>query len=328
MIALTFSKIKEIAADSAEYSQLLGNRAKEIAQVFGEPIDARNYFVDLVKMVANVETVPPEEFAYYHTARIPTDTIEVVTADSIVTQNTNSLIAPTQLDFIDVASNEEIVKFTDLAKRKENIMARVNKSINDGLNTKEINYAVGLLAAAALASGNTVTLGTGVETFQFKHVIKMLQKVNKYGDAYKLMMGTTVYEDYLLWNWTDNKNQDIFEAFKRMNIEAVQIPGWVATDEDDGSISQMSATKAYLVATRSNLKPLLFIRRQLGELSNLLGVVSEKGDVPERLIIQSLAPVAAGASNSRLLSVAMTGFEELVAAAVNNYMVCEFSRET
>ena len=328
MIALKHSQVKEIAANAEKYADILGSRAKEIAQVVGEPIDARNYFTDVVNMVSEVRTADPEEYVYYHTARIPTDRIEVVTADAVVTQRTNSLIAPTAFTFIDVASNEEIVKLTDLAKRKENIMARVNESINDGLNTKEINYVVSLLAAAATSSSQTVTLGSGVTTFQYQHVIQMLQQVNKYGDEYVLLMGTTCYQDYLLWNWTDNKNQDIFAAFRNIGIKPVQVQAWAATDEDSGSITQMTATKAYLVATRtkSAKKPILMVRRKLGDLAGLLGVTSVDGDVPERLVLQSMNPVGAGASNARTLSVALTGFEELVAACVNIYAVSEFTR--
>ena len=328
MVALKKVAVKEVAAAQAEKFGMMDNRQREIAQIIGEPIDARNYFVDVVSLVAETRTVAPTEYVYYHTARIPTDRVEVITADSVVTQRTNSLVAPTQFTFVDVASNEEIVKLTDLAKRKEDIMARVNESINDGLNTKEINYTVALLAAGASASSNTVTLGSGVTTFQYQHVIQMLQQVNKYGDSYVLLMGTTVYSDYLLWDWTDNKYQNIKAQFDRMGIRAMQIPAWAATDEDSGSITQMTATKAYLVATRAagNKKPILFVRRQLGELAGLMGVESVAGDVPERLVLQSSNPVAVGASNARTLSVALVGYEEIVGACVNNYAVSEFTR--
>lgn len=327
MITLKYVNTKELAADATYRSNLLGDRAKEIAQIIGEPIDARNAFTDVVNLVAEVRTAQPTDYVYYHTARIPSDKVEVITADGIVTQRTNSLIAPTQFTFIDVSSNEEMVKLTDLAKRKEDIMARVNESINDGLNSYEIQYVVALMAAAAASSTNQVTLGSGVATFQFQHVIQMLQQVNKYGDSYVLLMGTTVYQDFLLWDWTDDKNQNIRQQFNNLGIVAKQIPAW-EVDVDGSTKYQMVATKAYLVATRvaGNKKPLLFVRRQLGELAAMLGVVSVAGDVPERLVLQSMNPISVGTNNARTLSVALIGFEEVVAAATNIYGISEFSR--
>lgn len=327
MIALNYTKVKEVAADVEKYAGLIGERAKEVAQIIGEPLDARNSFVDVVNLVAETRTVAPTEYVYYHSARIPSDKCEVITADGIVTQRTNSLIAPTAFTFIDVSSNEEMVKITDLAKRKEDIMARVNETINDGLNSYEIQYVVALMAAGAASSGNTVTLGSGVSTFQFQHVVQMLQQVNKYGDAYVLLMGTTVYQDFLLWDWTDNKNQNIKAQFNALGIVAKQIPAW-EVDVDSSTKYQMVATKAYLVATRvaGNKKPVLFVRRQLGEIANLLGVVSVAGDVPERLVLQSMNPVSVGTNNARTLSVALVGFEEVVGACTNVYGVSEFTR--
>lgn len=326
MITLKTVPVKETASAQEKYAHVHGEKAREIAQIIGEPIDARNYFVDVVNAVSEVHTVEPEEYVYYHTARIPTDRFEVATNDSVVTQRSNSLIAPTAFTFMDVASNEELVKWTDLAKRKENIMARVNESINDGLNTKEINYVVSLLAAGATASSNLVTLGSGVTTFQFQHVIQMLQQVNKYGNAYVLLMGTTCWQDYLLWDWTDNKNQNIRAQFDNLGIKPLQISAFTATDEDSGSIAQMTATKAYLVATAGNKKPILFVRRKLGEIAGMLGVMSSQGDIPERLVVESAGVTGVGATNVRTLAVSLVGYEEIVAACVNSYQVSEFSR--
>lgn len=325
MIAL--KGIKEVA--SIQPNGVWDSRDRENAMILGEPIDARGSFVDLVSLVSVTKTVEPTEYVYYHTARIPTDKAEVVTTDGIVTLRTNSLVAPTLFTFIQVASNEEQVLINYLAERKEDVMARINETIEDGLNTYEIQYVVSLLAAACASTGNQVTLGSGVSTFQYQHVIQMLQQVNKYGDQYVLLMGTTCYQDFLLWEWTDNKNQNIRAQFDKIGIKPYQIPAW-EVDLDSVTKYQMTATKAYLVAIKSSAKtggkPILFVRRKLGAIASMLGIQTENGDVPERLILRCPAPRKATSSST--LAISMIGYEDIVAASVNNYLVSEFTRTT
>ena len=72
--------------------------------------------------------------------------------------------------------------------------------------------------------------------------------------------------------------------------------------------------------------PILFVRKKLDSISMLGGVMSEAGDMPERLVITSNNPVSVLSGSNRYLAVGVTGFEELAIAVTNPYALACFTR--
>lgn len=305
--------------------------AFEVSQILGEPRDARvnNGFDQIITMVSEVASAEPTDYVYYHVARIPVDKVVNITSTGYVVQENISLIAPTAFTFIDMASNEQYVKFVDLAKRKEDVLARVNQSIDFGLNSWELYYLLGLMATACASTGNQVTLDTAEVRFSFEHAVEMIQKVVDYGDNYVLLMGANVDADVKMWEFNDNKFMSTLAQLERLGVKRVRVPAFSVT-VDGTPTAIIDPNKAYLVALNSNSamaqKPCLFVRRKLGEIAELTGVLSADGKVPERLILTTGNPVPVGATNQRMLAVAVNGYEELVAAITNPYAICEFER--
>jgi len=299
----------------------------EIARVIGEPRDPRKSYPDLVKLICEVDTADPDEYVYYYDVLEDTDKVYTITSGGSVTSSNVSPDTPTLFNFVDVASPEYYVKLTDLMKAKERVLARKKQTINRALNGYEINYLISLMATACNSSGNQVSLGSSETSFQIDHLVEMVDKVKDYGDGYVLLVSSTIEQDIILWNWTHDKNIDVFQTFDKLNVKIVRIPNTTVTI-DNSSTSLITSTKAYLVATNSNAavgkNPLLFVRKRLNDIELLGGVISEKGDKPERLVLVSPNPMNVG--GTRYLAVGLTGYEEIVAAVTNPKAIVEFTR--
>ena len=89
----------------------------------------------------------------------------------------------------------------------------------------------------------------------------------------------------------------------------------------------IGATKAYLVALDTEVgKPILFVRKRLGDIDLLGAAIKNLGDKAERWIFASPMPVTHVAGNARYLAVALTGIEEVVIAIVNPYALSSYTR--
>jgi hypothetical protein len=153
----------------------------------------------------------------------------------------------------------------------------------------------------------------------------MLDVVQDYGDKFVLIAGTTVAKDIVLWDWTENKYHSLKEALADLNVEIIRVNQTVTID--GSSTAVIAATKAYLVATDTEVgKPLLFVRKKLNSIAMLGGVIAESGEQPERLIISSNNPVSVLSGSKRYLAVGVTGYEELVIAVTNPYALAYFVR--
>lgn len=323
---------KELASEIKKYDQL------EAARIIGEPKDPRKAYPLIVEKLCQTDTAEPEDYIYYFDVLVPTEQVLVITADGAVTQVNVTPDTPAQMTFIDVATPEYYIKFTDYAKRKENVLARTNRTINVALNSYETWKVIQLLDSAASTSSNEFTLRSGYTRFVYPDLIDMMEAIMDYGDSYVLVTGSQVDKDIVLWNWDDNKYHDLDAAFRALRIEKVRIAlGSAARTFDydtDGASSGASLTTtdilaanvAYLVAVDTEIgKPLLFVRKKLDSIAILGGVLSQDGTQPERLIFTSPNPITVTGS-ARYLAVGTTGMEEIAAAVMNPYAVAKFTR--
>jgi len=296
----------------------------ELAKILGEPKDPRKPYTMLQTSICETATAEPEDYVYSFDVLQDTDKIYTITANGELTQENVTPDSPALLTFIDVASPEYYVKITDLAKKKEDVLARKTMTINRALNAYENRLIVSAIDGA-VQTANQFTLSSAKTTFTYENLVDMLDAVQDYGDKFVLIAGTAVAKDIVLWDWNDNKYQSLKAALADLNIDIIRVNQTVTIDGSPTSV--IASTKAYLVATDTEVgKPVLFVRKKLDSVAMLGGVMSESGDVPERLIISSNNPVSVLTSSKRYLAVGVTGYEEIVVSVTNPYAIACFTR--
>jgi len=296
----------------------------EIARIIGEPKDPRRPYPDLVDAICEVDSADPNEYVYYFDVIFDTDYVISTVAAGTTTTNV-SPYTPTLLTFLDIATNEYYVKITDLAISKERVLARKKVTINRSLNAIENQKIVDLLDAAAIARGNLNDLRSGETSFNYRYVIDMIDQIIDYSETYVLVAGTAIDKDIKLMDWKDNKFQSSIEAFKALGVEVVRINQPYTYDTASVTGGVLSANICYIAGVQTEMgKPLLFVRKRMNEIEKLGGVISETGDKAERLVFVSPNPVQV--STTRYLAVALTGYEQIIAATINSYAISKFTR--
>ncbi len=296
----------------------------EIARIIGEPKDPRRPYPDLVSAICEVDSADPNEYVYYFDVIFDTDYVISTVASGTTTTNVTPY-TPTLLTFLDIATNEYYIKITDLAISKERVLARKKITINRSLNAIENQKVVSLLDAAAIARGNLNDLRSGETSFNYRYVVDMIDQIIDYSENYVLVAGTAIDKDIKLMDWKDNKFQSSIEAFKALGIEVVRINEPYTYDGSNVVGGVLNSNTCYLAGVQTEMgKPLLFVRKRMNEIEKLGGVISETGDKAERLVFVSPNPVQV--STTRYLAVALTGYEQIVAATINSYAISKFVR--
>jgi len=297
--------------------------ALEIARIIGEPKDPRRPYPQLVDALCQVDTADPNEYVYEFDVLAETDYIYTTVASGL-TQLAVSPDSPALLSFVDLATQEYYVKITDLANAKERTLARKKATINRSLNMEENYRIIQLLDAAAIARGNLNDLRSGQTAFNYEYIIDMIDQIIDYSENYVLVAGTQIDKDLKLMDWKDNKYHSMVDAFNELGIQVVRINQPLSRD-GGGATAILNANVCYLCGTTTEIgKPLLFVRKRMNEIERLGGVISEAGDVAERLVFVSPNPVTV--STTRYLAVAMTGYEQIAASTHNSYAISKFTR--
>jgi hypothetical protein len=296
----------------------------ELAKILGEPRDPRKPYTLLQTTVCETATAEPEDYVYSFDVLQDTDKIYTITSTGELTQESVTPDSPALLTFIDIASPEYYVRITDLAKKKEDVLARKTTTINRAMNAYENRLIVAGIDGA-VQTAKQFGLNSGATTFQYSNLVDMLDSVIDFGDRFVLIAGTAIAKDIVLWDWTDNKYQSLKAALEDLNVEIIRINQTVTID--GSSTPVIASDKAYLVATDTEVgKPVLFVRKKLDSIAMLGGVLAESGDQPERLIITSHNPVTVLSGSKRFLAVGVTGYEELVVSVINPYALACFTR--
>lgn len=309
----------------------------EMSKIMGQPLDPKKPYSKLVDAICETDTGMPEDYDYVFDVLPETDMISIITSTGVVSQVSVAGDTPAALTYIDVATPEYYIKFTEYLSRKEDILKRKKITINRSLDAYENYEVVQLLASAANSSSHQHTLASGYSRFTYADLVDMIEDVQDYGDNFVLVVGSQVDKDIRLWNWNDNKYNDLEQAFTALKITKIRLGlgsgAQTFSYDDAGDFSYtttnvLAANKAYLVAVDSEVgKPVLFVRKKLDSVKMLGGVITEDGTSPERIVIFGSAPqTVAGSTGTRVLSISMTGFEEIAGAVKNCYCVSEFTR--
>ena len=296
----------------------------EVAQILGEPRDPRTPYTLLQTTICQTATAAPEDYVYSFDAVLDTDIVYQVSFDGSVTQINVTPFSPTLLTFLDIATPEYYIKLTDLAKKKEDVIARKTITINRAMNAIENSMIINAISGS-VQTGREFGLVSGYNHYTYADLVSMLSSVIDYGSKFVLIAGTQIAKDIVLWNWTDNKYQSLSDALKALNVEIIRINQTVTIDGTVTSV--VKPTDAFLVACDTEVgNPVLFVRKKLDSIAMLGGVFSEAGDMPERLIITGANPVTVLSASKRYLAIGITGYEEIVVTCVNPYAIAYFNR--
>lgn len=298
----------------------------EMARIFGEPVDPRKPYPNVVEKVCETDTAETDEYHYYFDVLLESDTIHTITNTGAVTQINVLPDTPAALTFIDVASPEYYVKITDLASAKERTLSRKIKTIKRSLDAYETFQVIEAMDAACNTSGNSIDLSasSGATTFNYEHLVTMIDGVIDFGDNYTLLAGTLLDRDIKLWDWNDNKYTSLAAALKDLNVEIVRSNSLVTIDAS--ATRALEGNTGFLVATDTEVgKPNLFVRKKINDIDLLGGAIKQDGGSPQRIIFVSPNPITVTGS-ARYLAVGITGFEEIVVANTNPYGVYRFER--
>jgi len=298
--------------------------ALEVSRIIGEPRDPRKPYTMLQTKVCDLATAAPEDYTYVFDVLQDTDIVYIITATGELTQSQVTPDSPVLISFIDIVSPEYYVTITDLAKKKEDTLARKTVTINRAMNAYE-NYLIVNAIDGAVQTANFHTLSSGKTGFSYDVLIDMIDGLIDYGDRFVLITGATVAKDIVLWDWTENKYHSLKSALADLDVDIIRVNQTVTID--GASTPVINTLKAYLVATDTEVgNPILFVRKQLNSIQLLGGVIAEAGDMPERLVITSNNPVSVLSGSKRMLAVGVTGFEELAIAVTNPYALAKFTR--
>lgn len=296
----------------------------EVSRILGEPRDPRKPYTMLQNIICETASADPEDYVYTFDVTMDTDKVYIVTSSGELTQESVTPESPVAVSFIDVSSPEYWIKITDLAKKKEDVLARKTVTVNRAMNAYE-NYLIINAINGSVQTANQFSLTSGKTGFTFENLIDMMDAIQDYGDKFILIAGFQIAKDILLWDWTENKYHSLKEALANLNIEVLRVNQVFSLDGETTHV--LASDKAFLVATDTEVgKPLFFVRKKLDSIEMLGGVISEPGDMPERLIITSTNPQTVTAVNKRYLAVGVTGFEEVAIAVQNPYALASFTR--
>jgi len=313
--------MEELVGKGFNYNSL------ELSKIIGEPRDPRKPYPDVVSAICQLDTAQPDDYVYYFDVLLETDVVHTITSTGLLTTVQVSPDTPVEFTFIDIASPEYYVKVTDLAKAKEATLARKLATVDRSLNMEETRYIISLLEAATVSAGNTHSFSSGNFSFVYPDLIDMISDVIDYADGYTLLVGPLVDKDIKLWDWTANKYASMLAAFADLGIEKIRVTGTFTLD-GAASTAIMNQYKAYLVGKNTTVgKPFLFVRKNLNDIDLLGAAIKTSGEKPQRLIFFSPNPITIESSGAkRYLAVGMTGYEEIVAACINQYAVSKFTR--
>ena len=290
------------------------NLGLEIARAIGSPIDPNLPVPFVLKEIADVETVPPGESVWTFADDANGDDIYTVDAAGAITVHKVSPAGATDLTFVHLNSKLEYVLVKDIMDAKDQgALARKKAALARAMDKIEVKR---ILDACLGIAGQDVTQATGEDVYDV--ILKMVHKVEDYGDNYVLLLGSAVKEIIDTYDkdkvTTFNYNIGLMQRIKDLGIQAIKVTGKV--DVGAGQVSLLGANKAVLVARDSTLaqgRPIAFVRREISpEIAKGMGI---EVDAAQRGLVVAGTPVIVSGTNT--LGYGVYGYESLIEAIVN-----------
>ncbi|MFA7290235.1 MAG: hypothetical protein WC055_15270, partial [Melioribacteraceae bacterium] len=162
-----------------------------IAKTIGQPIDSALPVPFILSEIADVETAEPGEDVYVFTAYDDnTDTVYTAGDAGELTSNRKSPSGATSLTFVGLQTDLAYVTVNEVLDAKDqSAIGRKKAAITRSMDKQEVKR---ILTAILAVSTQEVTRASGEDVYDV--IVKMVHKVEDYGDNYVLLCGATVKE--------------------------------------------------------------------------------------------------------------------------------------
>lgn len=296
----------------------------EIAKQIGVPIDPNLPVPVIISEIANVETAEPgEEVKYYASYDANIDDIYTADSNGVITAHKLTANAATALSFQGLQSKLEYVLINDVLAGSEGnkpdtgVLGRKKAAIVRAMEKEEVRR---LLALCLSQASQEVTQASGEDLYDL--IVKLVHKIEDYGDNYVLLVGSTVKERIDTY---DKENADNFnyriglkEYLEKTGIKVIKVFGTYTNSTGSGQ-RMLDTDKLILVARDSSIaagKPFSFVRRLVNpEIAKMMNAESA-----ERLVSVAHAPTIIDGTNN-LLGYGVFGFEAVIEAMLNKYAI-------
>ena len=222
-------------------------------------------------------------------------------------------------------SKEEYVLIDDILGETDNVsvLARRKESISRGMDKIELRAIITAILAntAGYLPGVSCPEFTVSSTHDLYDVIMgMKHDIEDYGDAFVLLVGTTVKEKIDTYDKDNvasfNYNITLLERLEKLGIKVIKMFGKVEVTDGGGELAIMDSKKLILVAKNSRIaegKPVKFVRRKISaDIAKLMGA---DVDSAQRALIVSPTPVNKAGINT--LAYSIYGYESNIFTITN-----------
>jgi hypothetical protein len=296
----------------------------EISKLIGVPIDPNLKVPVVISEICNLETAEPgEEVKYFAAYDANVDDVYTADAGGAITAHKLTANAAIALSFQGLQSNLEYVLINDVLAGSEGnkpdtgVLGRKKAAIARAMDKEEVRR---LLALCLSQASQEVTQGTGVDLYDL--IVKMVHKIEDYGDNYVLLVGSTVKEAIDVY---DKVNADNFyyrvglkEYLASAGIKVIKVAGTFTNSTGVGQ-RMLATDKLILIARDSTIaagRPFTFVRRLANpEIAKLMNAESA-----ERIISVAQAPTIIDGTNN-LLGYGVFGFEAVIECMQNKYAI-------
>lgn len=318
-------KLKEHMAKIG--SGALANPTLELARIVGQPFDPENPVTDVIAAVYKAATVDIGEDYEYFVSDQDTKTVTTVSNGS-VTQTAVTPLTTSDLSFSTRSSEEFLVYIDKLLEGKHDMLAKKNIALTEALNRVDNYDAVQCLDAAAVAAGNTFSLDSTKEKFDYVKLVEMVRSIARYvrmtssaqnsnviNSNLVLITGANVTQDILLMDYDADKNRET-------TLAKAGVSRWIPVDEQQfvlsGTNNVIDADTAYLVAPNfeADRETGHFVRRRVQGLDG--------AGAQERISV-ARGPLLPEGSNPKW-AFSIAAMEQTGCVIVNNKPIAKFTR--
>lgn len=318
-------KLKEVMASIAGGSPS-GNL--ELAKIVGSPFDPENAVTDVIGAVYKTDTVDIGEDYEYFVSDQDTKKVTVVVNGS-VTQTAVTPLTTQDLSFSTRTSEEFLVYIDKLLEGKHDMLAKKRIALTEAMDRIDTYDAIQCIDTAVTNEGNTFTLDTTKEKFDYPKLVEMVRSIARYTQMSSsatdsntinsnlvLITGANVTEDILLMDYDSDKNRET-------TLARAGISRWIPVDGQQvvltsSTLNVIDPDVAYLIAPNMNegRETAHFVRRLVRGLDG--------AGAKERISVSRGPLLPEGASPKWAFSVA--GMEQTGCVVVNAKPIAKFTR--
>lgn len=300
-------------------------QALEVSEVMGSPIDIDKPYPQLISVLCDTQTVSKDKDYFYF--RITSPRVKRVYAIGSNGEVQLLKISKESLQTLTVSPLSTEVQYMPindvLSAKGYDALATIQADVISSLDLGELKRLFAVLDAA-VPTDNEVYLGTGEDSFTYKHLRQLRTKVKDYADKFLVLIGSNIDDDIADWDYDENKYRSIADMAKDLNVE-IQYVGNYTLTENGSDVKIVDPDVAYLIGVQSKLdgKPFVFARK---ELTNTRFKDVEV-DAEKQRIVQTIPTIIRNASNATVAVLGYWGYEECNVVCRLPLALAKFTRQ-